>query len=165
MANQQGFEAALAVPPDEHTIQGRLLTVKPAEPLGPAPHRPERFGGADQGAAGGGNDGGFGADGRPGGFGGGSGGGSGGGGPRPDSAFKIFVGGIAQGVGTPELREYFLSFGSVVDAVVMSDRATGRSRCFGFVTMEDEASYRAVLGQEHEMAGKFFEVKQVDGRK
>ena len=49
--------------------------------------------------------------------------------------------------------------------MIVSLDVVGGVVSFGFVTMEDEASYRAVLGQEHEMAGKFFEVKQVDGRK
>src|SRR5690349_8554647 len=41
---------------------------------------------------------------------------------------KIFVGGLAPSVTVAEFKEYFENFGAVVDAVVMFDRQTQRSR-------------------------------------
>ena len=35
------------------------------------------------------------------------------------------------------MKEFFTTFGKVVDATVMVDRDTGRSKGFGFVTFED----------------------------
>lgn len=45
-----------------------------------------------------------------------------------------------------EFLEFFSQFGTVVDAKVMFDRDTGRSRGFGFVTFED--SVREFIGEK-----------------
>lgn len=50
---------------------------------------------------------------------------------------KLFVGGISWGTDNNGLREAFEEFGEVTDAVVITDRDTGRSRGFGFVTFSD----------------------------
>ena len=47
---------------------------------------------------------------------------------------KLFVGGLSWGTDDQGLREAFESFGEVTDAKVITDRETGRSRGFGFVT-------------------------------
>ncbi|KAJ8609500.1 hypothetical protein CTAYLR_005465 [Chrysophaeum taylorii] len=75
---------------------------------------------------------------------------------------KLFVGGIPPTVTEAEFRQYFERFGAVVDAVVMYDRNTLRSRGFGFVTFADLESARAVLSQQHELQGKFVEVKSAE---
>lgn len=46
---------------------------------------------------------------------------------------KLFVGGLSWGTSDVELRNAFEQFGDVVDAKVITDRDTGRSRGFGFV--------------------------------
>merc|ERR1719473_2186645 len=46
---------------------------------------------------------------------------------------KVFVGGLSQSVDKSALKQHFEAFGEVRDAVVMMDRATSRSRGFGFV--------------------------------
>lgn len=56
---------------------------------------------------------------------------------------RIYVGNLAYSITTQELRNAFSGTGTVTDAVVMSDRETGQSRGFGFVTFacqEDAAS-------------------------
>ena len=50
---------------------------------------------------------------------------------------KLFVGGLSWGTTTDGLREAFEQFGEVTDAAVITDRETGRSRGFGFVTFSD----------------------------
>lgn len=50
---------------------------------------------------------------------------------------RLFVGGLSWGVRTEDLRAAFEEVGDVVDCIVMTDRDTGRSRGFGFVTMAD----------------------------
>ena len=57
---------------------------------------------------------------------------------------RLFCGGLAWATTTEDLREAFEPFGEVVDAKVVSDRETGRSRGFGFVTFStDEAAASA----------------------
>ena len=43
------------------------------------------------------------------------------------------------------MREFFSQFGKVVDATVMLDRETGRSKGFGFVSFEG-ANVEPILG-------------------
>jgi len=53
---------------------------------------------------------------------------------------KLFVGGLSWDTDDRALREAFEGFGAVDDAKVMTDRETGRSRGFGFVTFADSSS-------------------------
>ncbi len=58
---------------------------------------------------------------------------------------KLFVGNISYEIITSQLEEVFGEHGSVVDAVILNDRDTGRSRGFGFVTMAtDEEAQKAI---------------------
>ncbi|CAN0876934.1 Glycine-rich RNA-binding protein 3, mitochondrial [Linum grandiflorum] len=58
------------------------------------------------------------------------------------STSKVFVGGISYGTDDHSLREAFSKYGEVLEARVILDRETGRSRGFGFVTYtsSEEAS-------------------------
>ena len=47
---------------------------------------------------------------------------------------KIFVGGLAWGTKRDTLKRYFDQFGEILEAVVITDRITGRSKGYGFVT-------------------------------
>jgi len=53
---------------------------------------------------------------------------------------KLFVGGLSWNTNDSELQQAFEACGTVTEAKVISDRETGRSRGFGFVTFEDEQS-------------------------
>lgn len=54
-----------------------------------------------------------------------------------------------------EFRQYFENFGRVVSAEVMFNRETHKSRGFGFVVFEDEASVDNVLQTaQHSIDGK-----------
>ncbi|VDL59926.1 unnamed protein product [Hymenolepis diminuta] len=48
---------------------------------------------------------------------------------------KIFVGGLPYETTDAKLREFFEQFGPIEEAVVITDRATQKSRGYGFVTM------------------------------
>lgn len=61
-----------------------------------------------------------------------------------------------------EFRKYFETFGGVVDAVVMFDRQTQRSRGFGFVTFQDDSVVHDVMMSTHEINGKMVEVKRAE---
>lgn len=78
----------------------------------------------------------------PAGAGGGGGGGGGGppalhylSGPYGDTTFtKVFVGGLAWETRSEGLRAHFEVYGDILEAVVITDRATGRSKGYGFVS-------------------------------
>jgi RNA recognition motif-containing protein len=52
---------------------------------------------------------------------------------------KIYVGGLAFSITDDQLRELFVPYGNVQSARVIMDRATGRSKGFGFVEMSTPA--------------------------
>jgi len=49
-------------------------------------------------------------------------------------ANKLFVGGLSWDTTDDGLRQAFASYGEITEAKVITDRDTGRSRGFGFVT-------------------------------
>lgn len=58
---------------------------------------------------------------------------------------RVFVGNLPYSATSENLKEYFDSFGPVKDARIMTDRETGQSRGFGFVTFHDEQTARQVI--------------------
>ncbi|KAI9114933.1 hypothetical protein K1719_013946 [Acacia pycnantha] len=68
------------------------------------------------------------------------------------SSSKLFIGGLSYGVDDQSLRDAFASFGDVVEARVITDRDSGRSRGFGFVNYSSEESAGSAIsamdGQE-----------------
>ena len=70
---------------------------------------------------------------------------------------KVFVGSLPWAVNNDSLKELFAACGEIVDAVVITDRATGRSRGFGFVTFADEAAAKKAVDEMNE--------KEIEGRK
>ncbi len=60
-------------------------------------------------------------------------------------AAKLFIGNLDYTVTGDDLKALFAQAGTVVDAVVISDKMTGRSRGFGFVEMSsDEEAKKAI---------------------
>jgi len=54
---------------------------------------------------------------------------------QKDTTFtKIFVGGLPYHTTDASLRKYFETFGDIDEAVVITDRQTGKSRGYGFVS-------------------------------
>jgi RNA recognition motif-containing protein len=51
---------------------------------------------------------------------------------------KLFVGGLSWGTGREELEQAFAQFGELLEVTVVTDRETGRSRGFGFVSFANE---------------------------
>lgn len=60
---------------------------------------------------------------------------------------KLFVGGLSWGTQSDGLRAAFEPFGTVTEATVITDRETGRSRGFGFVSFADPADAQAALSE------------------
>jgi cold-inducible RNA-binding protein len=69
---------------------------------------------------------------------------------------KLFVGSLSWNTDDRGLEEAFGRFGNVTDAKVITDRETGRSRGFGFVTFSDPQDAQRAL---QEMNGA-----ELDGR-
>lgn len=60
---------------------------------------------------------------------------------------KLFVGGLSWDTTEDSLRSTFSRFGQLSEVTVISDRETGRSRGFGFVTFDDSAAGRSAMAE------------------
>ena len=58
---------------------------------------------------------------------------------------KLFVAKLPQNVTSERLKAMFESYGSVIDAKVITDRDTGMSKCYGFVEMATEEAARDAI--------------------
>lgn len=58
---------------------------------------------------------------------------------------RLFVGSLSSATTASDLRNAFAAFGPVADAVVMTERETGASRGFGFVTMANRKDAPRVI--------------------
>lgn len=70
---------------------------------------------------------------------------------------KLYIGNLDFGVTSDKLGQIFSEAGTVTDAVVITDKYSGRSRGFGFVTFETE--------QMADEAIKKFDGQDFEGRK
>lgn len=150
--SEDAMHAALA---EEQVIDGRTIDIKQAVPGGNAPA-------AGKGGSYGGGGGGGGAS-----YGGSSSyaapsrGGKGGGSTsiRVD---KVFLGGLAPTTFEDAVKDYFGQYGNIIDCIVMKDRATQRSKGFGFVQFDNCDSVEAVMRDyaNHNLDGKWVECKK-----
>lgn len=69
---------------------------------------------------------------------------------------KIFVGGLSWDTTDEGLKEFFSQVGEVVEAKIITDRMTKRSKGFGFVTFAKE--------EEADKAITELDGKELDGR-
>lgn len=58
---------------------------------------------------------------------------------------KLYVGNLSYDVSSSDLETLFAPHGRVLSAEVISDRATGRSKGFGFVEMDSESEAQAAI--------------------
>ncbi|MFN8423354.1 MAG: RNA-binding protein [Anaerolineae bacterium] len=79
---------------------------------------------------------------------------------------KLFVGGLPWSVTSEELQDLFAPHGEVIDAVVIKDRETGRSRGFGFVEFEDDAAAEAAIRalNNSDLGGRTITVNEANDR-
>ena len=61
-----------------------------------------------------------------------------------------------------DFRRHFEQYGALTDSIVMMDRATNRSRGFGFVTFALEESANACMAARHQLHGKYVDVKRAE---
>ena len=62
-------------------------------------------------------------------------------------AKKLFVGNLPYTMNDDQLRELFAAYGEVASASVIIDRATSRSKGFGFVELTDDAAADAAIAK------------------
>jgi len=72
---------------------------------------------------------------------------------------KIFVGGLAHKTTTQNIRDHFVKYGEIVDAVVLR-WPDGRSRGFGYITFTEVAAATAALRVAHKVNGRDVDVKR-----
>lgn len=70
---------------------------------------------------------------------------------------KLFVGSLPYSMRDEDLEKLFAEHGNVTSAVVIMDRATNRSKGFGFVEFETDEEAQAAIKALHE--------SEVEGRK
>ncbi|CAF2257510.1 hypothetical protein Bca4012_094271 [Brassica carinata] len=77
---------------------------------------------------------------------------------------KLFVGGLSPTTDVDILKEVFGKFGKIVDVVVVSDRETGVSKGFGFVTYDsiDAANKAMQQMNDQELDGRIIGVNPAD---
>lgn len=71
---------------------------------------------------------------------------------------KLYVGNLPYSTTDEELSALFADYGTVLSAVIINDRATGRSKGFGFVELEDDAAAEKAI---EEMTGKDVEGRNI----
>ncbi|KAG5638412.1 hypothetical protein H0H81_000189 [Sphagnurus paluster] len=71
---------------------------------------------------------------------------------------RYFVGGLSPTTTSESMKEFFSAYGKVVDATVMVDRESGRSKGFGFVTYEDASNADQLVGK----IGLILDDKQIE---
>ena len=72
---------------------------------------------------------------------------------------KLYVGGLSWDTNSESLHSAFESCGAVREAKVITDRDSGRSRGFGFVTFESEESAEQALSlDDTELDGRRIKV-------
>jgi RNA recognition motif-containing protein len=79
-------------------------------------------------------------------------------------AKKLFVGGLAWATDENGLRGAFERFGQLEDVVVVTDRDSGRSRGFGFVTFATSTAAEAAIKEMNgvELDGRNIRVNRAE---
>lgn len=73
-------------------------------------------------------------------------------------ATKLYIGGLPYSSTDQDLTDRFGEFGTVVSAVVIKDRDTGRSKGFGFVEFDSEDAAKKAIEQ---LNGKDFDGRNI----
>ena len=75
---------------------------------------------------------------------------------------EIYVGNLAYATNDEGLKAAFAQYGEVTAVRVVTDRMTGRSKGFGFVTMPDAAQAQAAIDalNGHELDGRTVRVNE-----
>ncbi|KAI5062733.1 hypothetical protein GOP47_0023272 [Adiantum capillus-veneris] len=85
---------------------------------------------------------------------------------RSFSDAKLFVGGLSFRTTEDGLRDCFAAHGDISDVRIITDRETGRSRGFGFVTYYNDSDAETALTklQGHNLDGRAIRVDRASAR-
>ncbi|MBC6428357.1 MAG: RNA-binding protein [Cellvibrionales bacterium] len=79
---------------------------------------------------------------------------------------KLYVGNLPYRVRDEDLRKTFAPYGEVIDAVVIMERDSGRSKGFGFVEMNDSDAKAAIEAlNDKDMDGRPLRVNEARPRR
>ncbi len=80
---------------------------------------------------------------------------------------RVYVGNLSYSLTTQELKEAFANCGNVTDARVMTDRESGQSRGFGFVTFSTDAEAQKAIDtwNAENLGGRKLVVNEAQERK
>lgn len=75
---------------------------------------------------------------------------------------RLYVGNIPYSMSVEALKEIFVAHGTVSDVQIITDRETGQSKGFGFVTFATEAQAHAGIGalNGHRVEGRSLNVTE-----
>jgi RNA recognition motif-containing protein len=75
---------------------------------------------------------------------------------------KLFVGNISFTVTENDLQDFFAGIGAVISVNIIQDRATGRSRGFGFVEMANQEDAKKAISElnQKDFHGRQITVKE-----
>ena len=69
---------------------------------------------------------------------------------------KIYVGNLPYSVDDEGLKKLFSSYGEIEEATVITDKYSGRSKGFGFITFKEDESGKKAISEMNE--------KEIEGR-
>ena len=69
---------------------------------------------------------------------------------------KLYVGNLPWSIDDKALKKLFEQFGDIEEVVLITDKYSGRSKGFGFITFTDDAVAQKAISEMHE--------KEIDGR-
>jgi|TARA_Y100000310_G_scaffold339052_1_gene430534 RNA recognition motif-containing protein len=70
---------------------------------------------------------------------------------------KVYVGNLPFSVDQEALKTLFADYGEMEEVTVISDKFSGRSKGFGFITFKDEESAKKAISEMND--------KEIEGRK
>ena len=85
-----------------------------------------------------------------------------------ENLLKLFVGGLNYLSLRDDIKSYFETFGKVQSCSLLTDKTTGKSRGFAFVSIRDPNGIleQKILSRKHEINGKIVDVKlALEGKK
>jgi RNA recognition motif-containing protein len=77
---------------------------------------------------------------------------------------NLYVSNLGFNVQDDDLREFFTPYGEVTSARIITDKATGQSRGFGFVEMKDEAAAKKAMAELNDATVEGRNIKVVEAR-
>ncbi len=77
------------------------------------------------------------------------------------SQAKIYVGNLSYDVTSDDLQDHFVRFGEIAEVKLITDRSTGRSKGFAFITFTtDQAAKDSLVSDGVELSGRKMKVNE-----